>query len=82
MPTNLYVMDDMQKIFLLSNEDDVKYNTKKMLSFEHHKKSKEVHALRANDWSHVHITERTLSFGNYTYNLNSELSFEITVPQI
>ena len=42
---------------------------------------KEIHTLGDNDWSHVHITQRTLSFGNSTYNLNSNLSIEITVPK-
>ena len=37
--------------------------------------------MRDNDWAHVHVTERTLSFNDTTYNLNSELSIEIKVPK-
>jgi len=36
--------------------------------------------MRDNDWAHVHISDRTISFDGTTYNLNSELSLEITVP--
>ena len=43
---------------------------------------KEIMMLRDVDWSHVHITERTLSFGDYTYNLKSSLNVEITVPNL
>ena len=67
-------MNDMQKIFYLVNEDDVRFVVKNVLDFSRHKKMKQITALRENDWSHVHITHRTISFGDYTYNLHSDAS--------
>ena len=54
---------------------------KKIIDFSHHEKVKEVNDLRDNDWSHVHLTEGTLSFGETTYNLKNNLSIDITVPR-
>ena len=79
---SLYIMDDQQKIYLVKNEDGVRFNVKKVIDFAPHEKIREVNALRDNDWSHVHITERTLSFGDSTYNLNSKLEIPITVPKL
>ena len=75
-------MDDMQKIYKLKNEDGVRFVVDKTIDFSHHKQLKEINALRDNDWAHVHITDRTLSFNDTTYNLNSELSIDITVPKL
>ena len=75
-------MNDHQKIFQLVNDDSsVRFFVKNILDFTHHKKMKEIIKLRETDWSHVQITKRTLSFGDYTYNLNSSLSVEIRVPK-
>ena len=49
-------MNDMQKIFHIVNEDDVRFVIKNTIDFAHHKKMKEITALRENDWSHVVIT--------------------------
>ena len=43
---------------------------------------KEINNLRDNDWAHVHVTKRTLTFGDKTFNLNSQLSMDITVPSL
>ena len=75
-------MDDIQKIYLLTNEDGVKFIVSKILDFSHHKMLKEINNLRDNDWAHVHITSRTLTFGDKTFNLNSQLSMDITVPAL
>ena len=66
-------MDDQQKITLLKNEDNVRFTTKKIIDFSHHNKLQEVNALRDNDWSHAHVSERTLTFRGTTYNLNTNL---------
>ena len=77
---SLFIMDDKQKIFHLLNEDGIRFDLKKIIDFSHHDKLAEVNALRDNDWEHVHVTERTLTFSNTTYNLDSQLSFDINVP--
>lgn len=46
---------------------------KKTFDFSHHNKLQEVNDMRDNDWTHVHVTERTLSFGDTTYNLSTNL---------
>ena len=75
-------MNDMQKIFNIVNEDEVRFVVKNTIDFSHHKKMKEITAVLENDWSHVVITKRTLSFGDFTYNINSTLSIKITVPNL
>ena len=75
-------MDDTQKIYLLANEDGVKFVPVKTIDFSPHKMGKEINDLRDNDWAHVHITERTLSFDDKTYNLNSLLNVDITIPTL
>ena len=78
---SLFIMNDMHRIFQIVNEDDVRFVIKNTLDFSRHKKNKEITALRENDWAHVHVTQRTLSFGDMTYNLHSDASLEITVPK-
>lgn len=78
---SLYIIDDQQKIYLLSNENEVRFNVKKMIDFSSHNLLKEINALRDNDWAHVHVTDRTLSFGETCYNLNSSLVEPICVPK-
>ena len=51
------------------------------IDFSHHRKLKEIIELRDDAWAHVHISCRTLSFGNHTYNLKTQLSKSIVVPQ-
>ena len=57
------------------------FRVSKVTSFSHHKIWREINTLRQNDWAHVHVTDRTLSFGDRTYNLNSGLSYKISIPQ-
>lgn len=65
----------------MSNENEVRFNVKKMIDFSSHNLLKEINALRDNDWAHVHVTDRTLSFGETCYNLNSSLVEPICVPK-
>ncbi len=69
-------MDDQQKIYLLKNEDNVRFNCIKVIDFSRHKKAQEIYELRDNDWAHVHITKRTLTMGGTTYNLNTSLCYD------
>ena len=78
---SLFVMDDQQKIYLLRNDLDDKFVAKKVIDFSHHNILQEVNDMRDNDWSHVHVTERTLTFGETTYNLETELKLQFTVPK-
>ena len=78
---SLYIMDDSQRIYRLKNEDEYRFYVDKMFDFSHHRKLKDINAMRDNDWTHVHMTDRTLSFNDYTYNLWSELSIQLTVPE-
>lgn len=54
----------------------------KVIDFTPHGKRQEISALGENDWAHVHVTDRTLTFDARTYNLNSELSIEVRVPKL
>ena len=79
---SLFVMDDQQKIYLLRNEDDVRFTVKHTIDFSSHKKLAEINALRDNDWAHVHVTERTLTFNETTYNFASLLTGDLQVPSL
>jgi len=70
-------MDDLQKIYLLQNNDNIRFVVTKTIDFSHHNKLQEITDLRDTDWAHVHVTERTLTFGEYTYNLANNLSVEV-----
>ena len=43
---SLYIMDDEQKIYLLRNEDNVRYEIKKVIDFSNHNIPQEVNAFR------------------------------------
>ena len=73
-------MDDQQKIYSIVNEDTIRFEVKHVYDFSRHEKLAEITALRDAEWTHVHMTHRTLTFGDYTYNLNSDLNFKLTVP--
>lgn len=81
MPQSLFLMDDQQKIHVIKNEDNVRYVCTNIIDFSFQEKLKEINDLRDNDWQHVHVTESTLSFGDQTYNLQSKISIDMTVPQ-
>ena len=51
------------------------------IDFSKHNKAKEVNTLLLNDWSHVHLTERTLTMDDKTYNLATQLSMKVSVPR-
>ena len=70
-------MDDLQKIYLLQNNDNIRFVVTKTIDFSHHNKLQEITDLRDTDWAHVHVTERTLTFGEHTYNLANNLSVEV-----
>ena len=53
---SIFIMDDSQKIYLLKNEDGVKFFVKKVIDFTKHMRSLEVNALMLNEWAHVHVT--------------------------
>lgn len=78
----LFIMDDSQKIYHLENADNIRFDVKQVIDFSPHEKIKEIAALALNDWTHVHVTTRTLTFGEKIYNLNSKLSIENSVPKI
>lgn len=40
-----------------------------------------INDLRETDWAHVHITERALTMGGTTYNLNTMLQYEQNIPK-
>ena len=70
---SLFVMNDQQKIYLIRNEDDLVFVCTKIIDFSFCQIIKEVNRLKDIDWSHIHVTENTLSLGKKTYNLNTKL---------
>ena len=54
-------MDDHQKIYLVQNNDNIRFVVTKTIDFSHHKMLQEISALKATDWTHVHMTQRTMT---------------------
>ena len=69
------------KIHHLEDEDDIKFTVKKVIDFSGSKKLKQVLKLRDIDWSHVHLTERALTFDGDTHNLVSNLASDLKIPK-
>ena len=78
---SFFVMDYQQKIYFLKNEDNVHFVCKKVIDFSRHKMAQEINDLRDQDWAHVHMSLRTMTTGGTTYNLNSPLSYDQTIPK-
>ena len=70
-------MDDHQKIYLVQNNDNIRFVVTKTIDFSHHKMLQEITALKATDWTHVHMTERTMTVDEYTYNFATTQSVEV-----
>ena len=74
-------MDDQQKIYLLQNNDKIRYVVTKIIDFAPHNRLQDVLAMRDSDWLRVHVTERTLTYGSKTYSLVNSQSMEVKVPK-
>ena len=66
---SLYILDDHMKIWVLEDEEDIKFQVKEVIDFTESRKLKQVIKLRDTDWSHVQITHRAITFDGDTYNL-------------
>ena len=74
-------MDENQKIYLLKNNNNSsEFVITTTLDFSHHDISKEIKALRRNDWVRLHMSQRSLTIGNRTYNSANNQSLEVKVP--
>ena len=74
-------MDDHQKIHHIVDEDGVRFSEDRIIDFSIHNKLRDVTRLRDQDWSHVHISERALTFDGVTYSLQTDLSQEVELPE-
>ena len=70
-------MDSSQKIYHLVSEDDLDFEINNMIDFSPHNKRAKIYELMENDWAHVHISARTLTFGDRTYNFKSLIDSEM-----
>ena len=68
------------KIYHLVDEEDIKFEVNKIIDFSESRKLKQVLKLRDIDWSHVHITNRAVTFDGDSYNLKSNLTTKLTIP--
>ena len=59
----------------------MRFTVKKVIDFSPHNQTKEVNALRHNDWAHVYVTGRTLTMDGVTYNLNTHLNIKVNIPK-
>ena len=73
-------MDDSQKIYHLVNEDDMDFEIKNVYDFAPHNKRAKINELKENEWAHVHISERTITFFDRTYNFKSLIDVELQIP--
>ena len=54
---------------------------KDVIDFSLHVKRRDFARLRDQDWSHVHITKRALTFDGVIYSLQTGLSFKMELPK-
>ena len=73
-------MDEHQKIYLLKNYNSSEFVITTTIDFSHLDLLKEIKALRKSDWVRLHMSERTLTLGNRTYNFANNLSLKVKVP--
>ena len=73
-------MDEHQKIYLLKNYNSSEFVITTTIDFSHLDLLKEIKALRKSGWVRLHMSERTLTLGNRTYNFANNLSLEVKVP--
>ena len=76
-----YLMDENQKILHIVEEDTGKFKVKEVIDFSLHVKRRDFARLRDQDWSHVHITKRALTFDGVIYNLKTGLTFKMGLPK-
>ena len=53
---SLIIMDDQQKIYLIVNENNFRYELKRIIDFAPHNKLKDVTEMVYNDWQPVYVT--------------------------
>ena len=73
-------MDDKEKIYLLQNSDGDRLVVTKTIDFSHLSRLRDITALRDDDWVSLHITDRTVTFGGRTFNLQNKQVMQVKVP--
>ena len=58
MSQSLLILDDQQKIYLLNNEENVRFSVIKVIDFSHHGKLQSINSLRDRDWTSLNVSER------------------------
>ena len=74
-------MDSLEKIYLLKTNGLSEFEIIRTIDFSHLDISQDISALQQNDWVRLHMTERTLTIGNRTYNFANNQSIEFKVPK-
>ena len=76
----MYVMDDKEKFYLLQSTDNDSFVVSKTIDFSHLNRLRDVVKLRDDDWVNFHMDERTLTFGDRTYNLANNYCMQVKIP--
>ena len=79
---SFFILDSAQKIHHIVNEEGIKFQEERVVDFSIHGKQREVDRLQLQDWSHVHIGGRTITFDGETYSFETETSFAMTLPEL
>ena len=77
---SFYIVADNQRIYHIVNEDNTRFKVKKQIDFTKHEIFKEITNLRDIDWAHVFVSNKSLTFDGNTYNLDTYLVKEFTIP--
>jgi len=75
-------LDSNQKIHHIVNEEGIKFHEHRVVDFSIHGKQREVNRLKDQDWSHVHIGGRTITFDGETYSFDTETSVSMKLPKL
>ena len=66
-------MDDRARVYRLENPDGESYIVNYTRDLSQHKKLKEHLQTTDDDWDRLHMTEKTVTYDNITYNVQNGL---------
>ena len=79
---SFYVIDSNQRVRrIVGCGDNSSFSVVFEASFKQHSLKKGLSLLNSSDWSTVHVDYRAITIDSRTYNLNSELSYDVEVPR-
>ena len=75
-------MDTSQKLRKIVNENGIKFEEESAIDLSNQVSLTETTRLEQQEWSHVHIGGRSITFDGNTYSLHSDLKERMSMPKV